>query len=185
MDPITFILGIAGGVLANAVSRLITGKPKSVTRAEIEGEVADRLIRSRTDQHQADLLTIKQKVMDEIEILAGRSSDLVISPEDIQLRKQFRRPLFHADEALKKELSDRLAALSEIVDSRRLELGLPLYPTSSVEVAPETKGESEGTTISWSKAPTDESPSRWRSQIADMEERIRNRRAGKEANHEE
>lgn len=182
MDPITLVLGIASGVLIGVTTDLITGKSKSVRKSEIEKEVSDQLLKKTQEQRQADLLTIKRKIMDEVEILAGRNPDLAVSPDDIRLRTPVKRPIFHRDEAIKKQLISRLETLGEIVVQRREELGLPLRPE---DTTPQTAAsDQEETTVAWKKVERQKPPSRWEQELLDMEDRIRSRRSEEKKGNE-
>jgi len=175
MDPMTFALEIASGVLIGVITDLITGKSKSVRKSEIEKEVSEQLLKKTQEQRQEDLLIIKRKIMEEIEILARHNPDLAVSPDGIRLRTPVKRPIFHRDDAVKKQLMSRLETLGEIVVQRRKELGLPLCPE---DTTPQTDvSEPEETTVVWKQVEPQKPPSRWEQELIDMENRIRSRRS--------
>lgn len=197
-DPVTFILGMAGSVLGGVITDLINGKSETTLKSEIKKEVSAQLINFLTQSGYQDLQAlrregenlraIKQKILDEIEIIAGRNPTLLISPEGIQLRKPIKKPIFtDNDTFIKKELISRLNDLDAIVAHRRSELRLTM---NSCHAKPKqvSTGEplvAKKASIVWrSTNRPDEQVSRWKMELMEMEDRVRKRRSRKDMSDE-
>lgn len=200
-DPITFTLGIAGSVLTNVLTDLITGESKIAQKSAIEKEVSNQLIEHLQDQAEADALkreveqlkAFKRKIMDEVEILAGRDPTLQVSPDAIQLREPLKKPFFtKKDNFFQQELSVRLNELDQVIAQRRKELGLMTEEEgepskTSVEkegelskASPEDKEKQlESSSLKWKSADSSKNEiPRWKREFLEMNNRIRHRRSG-------
>lgn len=198
-EPVTFILGVASSVLTKVLTDLITGQIKSARKTEIQKEISDQLIKHFQEKDKADierlknevqeLSCLKRKIMDEVEILAGRDPSLLLNPDEIKLKAPISKPLFNINREnfVKQELSRRLSELEQVIAKRREEFSLEEHAatenTETVKMQVEAPVEVERgkDTIVWKKVDSNShSLSKWEKEIIAMEDRIRRRRAGEE-----
>lgn len=196
-EPVTFILGVASSVLTKVLTDLITGQIKSARKTEIQKEISDQLIKHFQEKDKADierlknevqeLSCLKRKIMDEVEILAGRDPSLLLNPDEIKLKAPISKFLFNKENFVKQELSRRLSELEQVIAKRREEFSLEEHAatenTEIVKMQMEDSVEIERgkDTIVWKKVDSNRHPvSKWEKEIIAMEDRIRRRRAGEE-----
>lgn len=202
-EPITFILGIAESVLTDIVVELITGKIQAIGKPQIKEEISNCLAKKieekageKKQEHPKfkpkweveELILFQQKVMDEIEILSSRYSNLVVSSERIYLKDRLSKSFFESKENfLKKELSVCLGELNKVIAQRRKEIELVSKNTSN-KLSPANFNESEAqekASIMWKSSDfSSQKTSKWEKGILEMEDRIRQRRLGEDTLHE-
>lgn len=173
------ILEIAQSVTGGLIANLITKKPKNINKKEVESmvenEVQNVWLKYFDEKHQNDFELLKRQVMDEVDILISRNSDIKISKDNIKLKKS----LFPVkkDNNIELELLNWGNQLDKIVTQRREELGLPTQPEegNSLEIIPREKKVSKETQVNWINVVKKED-TYWAQEIEAMEKRIRNRR---------
>lgn len=191
MDPLSIIVAVASAVVAGVITDLISGKSKTARRDEIERQVALEL-QKRADEYDFDktkhtldeLAKLKQQILDEVDILSARHSDLRVSSDTIELRHSPKTPLFGREAAVNKELTSRLSELDTIVKQRRLALGLPTTePTrdkdSTATSSPNELEVHEPETVQGTQENENNPRSTlWAHELEEMERRIAERRRG-------
>lgn len=173
MELFTFILGVAGTVLSNVITDLVTGRSKAARRAEIERQV-EAILSERTPRKAPELKVESGRVMSEIDSLARLDPDLRVNEDRIELAEQIQPGIARPEQQINIELAQRLERLNETVRARRVQLGLPLQPAA--DVAAGDAGPQEIPT-GWEQAPPEPKESEWSRALRDMQDRIRQRRA--------
>lgn len=178
-----FIFDVAKSVLSGVISDLIKGQIKKIFKADIEKEIADQLLKNAQREHLDDIQAIRRKVMDEIEILSARNPELIVSADEIRLKKPVKIPIIPIgkEKIIEKEIKLRLVELDNIIANRRTELGLPLLPQTNNAEEQGSGGENQGSSaeIIWEYDGKAKEPrvSKTQQEIDRLEETIRNRRS--------
>jgi len=136
----TVIVGLATSVLKDIIVNLVNGKSKAARRQEIETEVAKQLLHHGYSQREEELRRLRATVVQEIEVLARRNSELVVLTGSIELKaatgsRQIAR--WRSTEALHLQLEK----MDQIVAVRRAELGLSLLEVFDRNASPPTQEE--------------------------------------------
>lgn len=191
MDPLSIVLGIAGTVVSNVLTELITGKAKAARRAEIERSVAIALAEQKRElgAHAAE---IRQQTLDEVALLIERSPDLTYRDDDIILSRPLRGRVIRGKDYVNTELRKRLENLQDIILSRRQQLGLPITREDALQAReewipvtdqpqnslPQATQESNDARPEWTQTNDHAAAGPWSAELLRMQDRIRRRRAG-------
>ena len=172
MEPITYILGVAGSVVASVLTDLITGRTKRARQEEIERHVALAISRERQDN--AVIREELARAMAEVSLLVARHPHLSTKGTDVVLSGTKVPKVIFTAARRNALLIDELRSLDEILAARREELT-------------ETGDEQPGRMLI-SEAQNDPSPTsdeierarkgRWSLEIGKMGDEIRRRRGG-------
>lgn len=166
----TFILTVAGTVLANVITELIIGRLPIARREEIESRVAV-VLRDRSTNVQA----LQPAIVSEVFTIASQDTQLKVSDAAVVLKSP--------PKAAQSELDAHLVILRGLIEQRRRDLGLPLAE-SDVPHADDLEDASTGAAkVTWiAPAPSLRSDELKRAQLEREQQmvldRIRRRRAG-------
>ena len=201
MEPLSIVLGIAGTVVSNLLTELITGKSKAARQAEVERAVAIALAdqQRQLGEHAA---AIRQQTLDEVALLIDRSPDLQYRGDDVILTRPLRGRAIRGEGYVNAELRKRLENMQEVIFSRRKQLGLPIttedavhmpeewVPVADSQPTPKSQLAHRSTNTGSEWVETDQTSDRqptgpWSAELLRMQDRIRRRRAGLEVTDDE
>jgi len=139
MDPVTtWALGVAGAVLGKVLPDLISGKIQAARKEEIAQQVELALQQHHFRMEQGILENIEKQVllrriMDEIEILSNRDPDLLMTGEELRLKRRTNvRIPFRRQRRIRNAWTTKLQNLQIVIEQRRRELSTsPAQPLSS------------------------------------------------------
>lgn len=170
---LSIVIDIANNVISALIVNYALSKQKKINKAMLEEKVIEEIINTvLCDKNQINI--IANKVIEEIEFLSKKASILKINDDYLEFISSRNRFALKKDDP-NKLITKKLDELNNLVNQRRVELGLPTRAVplkSSIESLSKTDIPS-----GWQKIDNGEKmPSFWEKEVIIMKDRINERR---------